>query len=166
MRLRTAIAAGALALAPALAWAAQPWLVRIDGHAVPMQHSTRLVHTAAGTARISSWSWQGPQGAAQVVVERGPGAAPPAWALHQLQMADLQMQAMQQQMRQLDRLMLSAPWAPPAVLSTAWLPPAVWAAPQRTRVLLLVPAPVLPHGALRAAAHAPQVPHKVPGLAI
>ena len=183
MRLHTAITAGALALAPALALAAQPWFVRIDGHSVPMQHSTRLLRTAAGTARISIWSWQGPQGSARIVVERGPGSAPPAWALRQMRFANAQLRAVQRQFGVLDRVLSRAAWPPAGTLGASWLPPFAQLAPQPVQllvpqpmhllvpqpVLLLVPAPQLQHAAPAAhapAAHAPAARHRVPGLPV
>ncbi|MBY4683179.1 hypothetical protein K6W42_20710, partial [Burkholderia contaminans] len=64
MRFRSYMAAGALALAPVFALAgqagavaAQPMFVNIDGQAVPVKAETRVVQTAVGPMKVSTWSW-------------------------------------------------------------------------------------------------------------
>lgn len=99
MRFRTVFTAGALALAPALALADQPVMMRVNGQLVPVQASTHIVQTAAGPARVSTWSWHSPDGGANVEMTSSTGGAPPDWALHQMQAMQQQMQIMQTQMR-------------------------------------------------------------------
>lgn len=99
MRFRTVFTAGALALAPALALADQPVMVRVNGQVIPVQESTHIVQTSAGPARVSTWSWHSPDGQANVRMMSSTGGAPPEWATQQMQAMQSQMQLMQTQMR-------------------------------------------------------------------
>lgn len=125
MRLRTAITIGtlALALAPVMAMGAPAALLRIDGSAVPVHESTRIVQTAAGPARVSTWSWQGPRERGRIVVRTTTGGAPPAWALRQMRDMQREMNAMQAQFAQLDRVMLTGQLALPLPRWTVFAPP-------------------------------------------
>ena len=157
MRLRTAILAGALASAPVFAAAQPPWLLRIDGHVVRGQATTRTVSTADGVQHIRTWSWQDPHGDARVVVQTTRGGPPPAWALQQLRVMRTQFALMQTQMRQLEQ----AAWlgAPLLAQPLPTLSPMPWplAAPQR--VIVVVPQPAPPRLPQPAPPHA-----AVPGL--
>ncbi len=119
-----AVALAGLAL-PALALAAQPVFIRVDGHTVPMREFVQVVNTAAGPVRVRTWSWRGPHGAAtfQVSESRGAGAAMPSWALAQMRA----MQAQMQQMRLIEAALaqpLLAPALPvPAVFGQPLLLP-------------------------------------------
>jgi hypothetical protein len=162
MRTRVlAVALAGLAL-PALALAAQPVFIRVDGHTVPMREVVQVVNTTAGPVRVRTWSWRGPNGAAafQVSESRGAGAALPSWAL-------AQMRAMQAQMRQM-RLIeaaLAQPLLTPALpvpavfgqplllplgappVEVRYLPPMfpLRAVPLPVRVILFVPKAPTPH---------------------
>lgn len=132
MHLRTALFAGAFALAPVFALAAppapsqpvaaQPLMVRFDGRLVPAQGSTHIVQTAAGPARVSTWHWQSPNGDASFVVQTSTGGAPPAWALQQMQAMQAQFGMMQAQMRQLEQAALIQPFTLPGPLSVVFAP--------------------------------------------
>jgi hypothetical protein len=80
-----AAALAGLAL-PALALAAQPLLIRVEGHEVPMREVVQVMHTAAGPVYIRTWSWRGPKGSATFQVSESRGASPamPAWAMAQM----------------------------------------------------------------------------------
>lgn len=123
MRLRTVIGASVLALAPALALAAQPMLVHVDGQAVPAQVNTRIIQTAAGPARVSTWSWHSPHGNASFEVQTSTGGAPPAWALRQMQAMQSQVAMMQSQMQQLQHAALNEFVTLPAPLAVVFAPP-------------------------------------------
>lgn len=101
-----AMAVAGLAV-PALALAAQPRLIRVDGHNVPLREVVQVVHTAAGPVRVRTWSWRGPDGATTIQVSESRGASPvmPSWAVEQ-------MRALQAQMRQM-RLIEAAFAQPP-----------------------------------------------------
>jgi hypothetical protein len=103
MRLHTALTAGALALAPALAMAAGPVMVSIDGQTVPAQETTHIVQTSAGPAKVSTWSWHSPKGHASFFMQTSTGGAPPAWAMRQMQLMQAQFMAVQSQMQQLQQ---------------------------------------------------------------
>jgi len=60
MQIRTAIAASALVFAPALALAAEPLLVHIDGQVIPAPGQTSSIQTASGPMHVSTWSWHSP----------------------------------------------------------------------------------------------------------
>lgn len=106
MRFRSYMAAGALALMPVLALAgqaatapaAQPMFVNVNGQAVPVKAETRVVQTAAGPMKVSTWSWHSPNGSASFEMQTSTGGMPPAAALRQIQAAELQMRAAQAQM--------------------------------------------------------------------
>jgi hypothetical protein len=99
MRFRTAFTVGALALAPTLALADPPVMLRVNGQVIPVQESTHIVQTAAGPARVSTWSWHSPGGSSNVQVTSSTGGASPEWAQRQMQAMQSQMQLMQTQMR-------------------------------------------------------------------
>lgn len=129
MRIRTAIAAAALVVAPAVALAAQPLFVNVDGHVVPAQGETRVVQTAAGPVKVSTWSWHSPNGASSIVVQSSNGGAPPAWALAQMRAMNAQMQAMQIQMQQLQHAAFTGDFALPAPMPVLFAMPE-WAVPE------------------------------------
>lgn len=112
MRKRVLALVVAVAVLPTLALAAQPLLVRFNGHDMPMHEIVRTVQTGAGPVQVRSWSWQGPDGAGTVRVSRSDGVAMPGWALQQMRLMQVQMAQMQAQMQ-----MLSAGFFPP--LATA-----------------------------------------------
>jgi hypothetical protein len=159
MRFRTAIAAAALVVAPAVALAAQPLFVNVNGHVVPAQGETRLVQTAAGPMKVSTWSWHGPDGAGRIVVQSSSGGAAPAWALAQMRAMNAQMQAMQIQMQQLQQAAFDGAFGLPAPMQVLFAVPA-WSAP--TPVVIVDPgrAPA-PTPASPAAA-----PQRTPGVHI
>lgn len=154
MRFRTAIAAAALAIAPAVTLAAQPLFINIDGHDVPAKSETRIIQTAAGPMKVSTWSWHSPGGASSIVVQSSNGGVPPEWALAQMRAIDEQMQAMQIQMRQLQHVAFDGAFALPAPMPVLFAVPA-WAAPGPMIVVepSRAPAPAAP----AAPSHAPGV---------
>ncbi|HKR42699.1 MAG TPA: hypothetical protein VJU59_23995 [Paraburkholderia sp.] len=128
MRFRTAMAAAALVCAPALALAAQPLFVNVDGHLVPAQGETHVVQTSAGPLKISTWSWHSPNGASSIQVQSSSGGPPPAWALQQMRAMTTQMWAMQAQMQQLQQAAFSGQFAMPTPMPVLFAVPA-WAMP-------------------------------------
>ncbi|HEY4296648.1 MAG TPA: hypothetical protein VGM85_09255 [Paraburkholderia sp.] len=145
MRIRTAIAAAALVVAPAVALAAQPLFVNVNGHIVPARGETRVVQTAAGPVKVSTWSWHSPNGASSIVVQSSNGGAPPDWALAQMRAMNAQMQAMQMQMQQLQHAAFNGTFALPAPMPVLFAMPA-WAAPGPVIVVApgRAPAPAAP----------------------
>lgn len=156
MRFRTAIAAAALVIAPAVALAAQPLFVNVDGHMVPAQGETRVVQTSAGPVKVSTWSWHSPNGASRVVVQSSNGGPPPDWALAQMRAMNAQMQAMQIQMQQFQQAAFNGSLAMPAPMPVLLAVPA-WATPQP--VIVVYPGPARGRAATPAAA-----PQRVPGV--
>ncbi|HEF5869587.1 TPA: hypothetical protein SAY52_006692 [Burkholderia cenocepacia] len=161
MRFRSYMAAGALALVPVFALAgqagaaaaAQPMFVNVDGQAVPVKAETRVVQTAVGPMKVSTWSWRSPQGGASFEMQTtSSGGMPPAAALRQmqaaqyrLQAAQAQMVAMQQQMIALQHIALANAFGMPMPQPVGFAMPA-WAVPQP--VLVIVPAqPPVPSAA-------------------
>lgn len=152
MRFRSYMAAGALALAPVFALAgqagaaaAQPMFVNVDGQAVPVKAETRVVQTAVGPMKVSTWSWHSPQGGASFEMQTSSsGGLPPAAALRQMQAAQYRMQAaqaqmvaMQQQMMALQHIALANALAMPMPQPVGFAM-APWAMPEP--VLVIVPA--------------------------
>ncbi|WP_261543727.1 hypothetical protein [Burkholderia multivorans] len=175
MRFRSYMAAGALALMPVLALAgqaatapaAQPMFVNVNGQAVPVKAETRVVQTAAGPMKVSTWSWHSPNGSASFEMQTSTGGMPPAAALRQIQAAELQMRAaqaqmiaMQQQMMALQHVALANAFAMPMPQPVAFAMP-MWAMPEP--VVVLVPAqppakrPAAPAAPAVPAARGPQV---------
>ncbi|MBP0606243.1 MULTISPECIES: hypothetical protein [Burkholderia] len=172
MRFRSYMAAGALALVPVFALAgqagaaatAQPMLVNVDGQAVPVKAETRVVQTAVGPMKVSTWRWRSPQGGASFEMQTSSsGGMPPAAALRQIQAAQYRMQAaqaqmvaMQQQMMALQHIALANAFAMPMPQPVEFAIPA-WAAPQP--VLVIAPArPPMPSAAPAApAARGPEI---------
>ncbi|WP_321856434.1 hypothetical protein [Burkholderia cenocepacia] len=167
MRFRSYMAAGALALVPVFALAGQagataavqPMFVNVDGQAVPVKTETRVVQTAAGPMKVSTWSWHSPQGGASFEMQTSSsGGMPPAAALRQIQAAQYQMQvaqaqmvAMQQQMMALQHIALAnafamAPWAMPE--------PVVVIVPAQPSTRSIAPVPAAP---ARPAARGPEI---------
>ena len=114
MRFRSYMAAGALALVPVFALAgqaaaaAQPMFVNVDGQAVPVKAETRVVQTAVGPMKVSTWSWHSPQGGASVEMQTSSsGGLPPAAALRQMQAAQYRMRAAQAQMVAVQQQMMA-----------------------------------------------------------
>jgi hypothetical protein len=160
------MAAGALALMPVLAMAgqagaapaAQPMFVNVNGQAVPVKAETRVVQTALGPMKVSTWSWHSPQGGASFEMQTSSGGMPPAAALRQMQAAQYQMQAaqaqmvaMQQQMLALQHVAFANAFAMPMPQPVAFAMP-LWAMPEP--VVVLVPA----QPSTRALAPAPSAP--------
>jgi hypothetical protein len=124
MRFRTAFTAGALALAPALALADQPVTVRVNGQVIPVQESTHIVQTAAGPARVSTWSWHSPDGHANVQMMSSTGGAPPEWAQQQMQAMQTQMRLMQAQIAHMQQAAMMGTPVIPAPLAVMFATPA------------------------------------------
>ena len=146
------IAALALSL-PGLALAAQPLTVRFDGQTQPMTETVQTVHTAAGTARVKTWTWQSPQGNARVVIQTTEGAVAPAWAAQQLQAVDAPLLQAQQAIARMTALMnaqLQAAFGPLSTLPVM-LPQPSW-----------VPQPVLPATVVIVPPPAATVQHPAP----
>jgi len=122
------MAVAALALAPAVALAAQPLFVSVGGHVVPAQGETHVVQTSAGPMKVSTWSWHGPGGTGTLQVQTSRGGPPPAWALQQMRDMTLQMSAMQAQMRQLQQAAFSGAPVIPAPMAVMFAMPQ-WAVP-------------------------------------
>lgn len=152
MRLRSYMAAGALALIPALALAAeagtraaaQPIFVNVDGQAVPVKAETRVIQTAAGPMKVNTWSWHSPQGGASFEMQTSTGGMPPALALqqmramqYQMQAAQAQMAAMQQRMLALQQAAFASMFAVPAQQTVVFAAP-MWTMPEP--VVVVVPA--------------------------
>ncbi|KVL55528.1 hypothetical protein WT01_24125 [Burkholderia cepacia] len=175
MRFRLCMAAGALALAPLFALAgqdgaaaaAQPMFVNVDGQTVPVKAETRVVQTAVGPMKVSTWSWHSPQGGASFEMQTSSsGGMPPAAALRQMQAAQYRMQAaqaqmvaMQQQMMALQHIALANAFAMPMPQPVGFAMPA-WAVPQPVLVIVPVQPPVpsaAPSAPARPAARGPEI---------
>ncbi|AOI76028.1 hypothetical protein [Burkholderia sp. NRF60-BP8] len=173
MRFRSYMAAGALALAPMFALAgqagaaaaAQPMFVNVDGQAVPVKAETRVVQTAVGPMKVSTWSWHSPQGGASFETQTSSsGGMPPAAALRQMQVAQYRMQAaqaqmvaMQQQMMALQHIALANAFAMPMPMpQTVGFAMPLWAMPEP--VVVLVPAQPPVRSAAPATPAAPVAP--------
>lgn len=154
MRKNVLVLALAATVLPALALAAQPVLIRVEGHYVPAQEVVQVIHTAAGPVRIHTWSWRGPGGAAtfQVSESRGAVRPMPVWAMAQLRALQAQMQLMQVMLQQPmlgpslpvpvavgQPLWLALPGQAP--LEVRFLRPIIplRVAPLRARILVLLP---------------------------
>ena len=155
MRIRTAIAAAALAIAPAVALAAQPLFLNVDGHVVPAKSETRVIQTAAGPMKVSTWSWHSPNGGS-VIVQSSDGGAPPSWALAQMRAMDAQVRAMQIQMQQLQNVAFSGALALPAPMPVLFAVP-TWVEAQPVIVVEPARAAATPAPAPAALARAPGV---------
>ena len=160
MRIRTALAAAALVVAPAVALAAQPLFVNVDGHVVPAHGAPRVVQTSAGPMKVSTWSWHSPNGASRIVVQSSTGGAPPAWALAQMRAMNAQMQIMQMQMQQLQHAAFDGAFALPAPVPTLFAVPA-WAVPEP--VIVVCPGHAPGHAPAPAA---PAAQPRAPGVHI
>jgi hypothetical protein len=160
MRFRTVFTAGALALAPALVLADQPVMVRVNGQVVPVQQSTNIVQTAAGPARVSTWSWHSPDGSSNVQMVSSTGGAPPEWAQRQMQAMQSQMQLMQAQIMHLQQAALMGGTVIPAPLPVMFATPA-WAV-SGGPVVVVAPAA----GSTPAPAPAPARNTQAPGVKI
>ncbi|PLZ02883.1 hypothetical protein CY652_08150 [Burkholderia sp. WAC0059] len=174
MRFRSSMAAGALALVPVLALAgqadiqaaAQPMFVSINGQTVPVQAETRVVKTAAGPMKVSTWSWHSPRGGASFEMQTSTGGLPPADALRQIRAMEYQMRAAQGQMlamqQQMQRQMLALQHA--ALVGSFALPApqdVVFSAP-----LWAMPDPVVVVYPVEGAAPASAPPARSPGLRV
>lgn len=173
MRRKTAIMAGVLALAPVLAWAAEPMLVQIDGKTVAAHETSQVVQTAAGPAQVRTWRWQSPNGDASFVMQTSGSGASPATARQmqaqmQARMADIAtLQAsMQQQMHAMLALQQAAFGGMPAqggmpLDAMFGAPPMVlMQAPRPVLYLVPVAPPAVMHAP--APAHAPAPPSADP----
>lgn len=166
MRKRVLVLATAVAALPALALAAQPLLVRFDGHDVPVHETVQTVQTGAGPVQVRSWSWQGPDGAGQVRVSESNGAAVPAWALQQMRLMQTQMAQMQAQMQMLNAGFMR-PWAPVSPLQAMLVQPLQ---PMSSPIMVSLPQAVLQVPAFQVVTPirvvfervAPAVPHATP----
>ncbi|KVG08840.1 hypothetical protein WJ24_16165 [Burkholderia vietnamiensis] len=160
MRFRSYMAAGAAALMPVLAIAgqaaqapaAQPVFVNVDGQAVPVKADTRVVQTALGPMKVSTWSWHSPHGGASFEMQTSStsGDVAPATAWRQMQAAQAQMAAMQQMMA-LQHAALANLFAMPAPQAVGFAMP-MWAMPEP--VVVIVPA----QPSTRSVAPAPSAP--------
>ena len=124
---KTALAGTLAVLAlPALALAAQPLLIRVDGRTLPLREIVQVVHTEAGPLQVRTWSWRSPGGATtvQFAATRAAAAPVPVWALEQLR-------ALQGQIRQMQ--LMQAALAQPMLMPAPPLPVAFG------RPLLLLP---------------------------
>ena len=95
---KTALAGTLAVLAlPALALAAQPLLIRVDGRTLPLREIVQVVHTEAGPLQVRTWSWRSPGGATtvQFAASRAAPAPVPVWALEQLRALQGQIRQMQ-----------------------------------------------------------------------
>ncbi|QGZ66576.1 hypothetical protein [Paraburkholderia acidisoli] len=166
MRFRTAIAV-ALVAVPVAALAAQPLFVDVDGHAVPASagvHETRVVQTAGGPVKVSTWSWHSPNGASQIQVQSSNGGPPPDWAVAQMRAMNAQMQAMQIQMQQFQQAAFNGGFAMPAPTPVLFAVP-TWAvpgpvivvAPGQNALQRQAPAPAAPAAPAVTQPHAPGV---------
>ncbi|MBR8274577.1 hypothetical protein KDX15_12060 [Burkholderia cenocepacia] len=152
MRFRSYMAAGALTLAPVFALA---------GQAVPVKAETRVVQTAVGPMKVSTWRWHSPQGGASFEMQTSSsGGLPPAAALRQMQVAQYRMQAaqaqmvaMQQQMMALRHIALANAFAMPMPQPVGFAM-APWAMPEPVVVIV----PVQPSARSMAPAPAPAAP--------
>lgn len=156
MRIRTAIAAAGLVIAPAVTMAAQPLFVNVDGRVVPARSESHVIQTAAGPVKISTWSWHSPNGASSIVVQSGDGGAPPGWALAEVPAMNAQMQAMQIQMQQLQQAAFDGAFALREPMPVLFAMPA-WAAPGPVIIVDPGRAPV---------PAAPPAPSRAPGVHI
>ena len=119
--------------------------VNVDGQAVPVKAETRVVQTAVGPMKVSTWSWHSPQGGASVEMQTSSsGGLPPAAALRQMQAAQYrmraaqaQMVAVQQQMMALQHIAFANAFAMPMPQPVGFAM-APWAMPEP--VLVIVPA--------------------------
>lgn len=151
MKVRSYMAAGALALIPVFALAgqasappaAQPMFVNVNGQTVPVKAETRVVQTAAGPMKVSTWSWHSPNGGGSFEVQTSTGGMPPALALQQMRAVQYQMQAaqaqmmdMQRQMLALQRVAFAGAFAAPAQQAVVYAAP-LWAMPEP--VVVIVP---------------------------
>jgi hypothetical protein len=153
MKVRSYMAAGALALIPVFALAGQtsaspaakPLFINVNGQAVPVKAETRVVQTAAGPMKVSTWSWHSPQGGASFEMQTSTGGMPPASALrqmramqYQMQAAQAQMMAMQRQMLALQHAAFATAFAAPAQQAVVYAAP-LWAMPEP--VVVVIPTP-------------------------
>ncbi|WP_269508487.1 hypothetical protein [Burkholderia sp. IMCC1007] len=170
MRFRSYMTVGALALMPVLAVAgqaatapaAQPMFVNVDGHAVPVKAETRVVQTAAGPMKVSTWSWHSPHGGASFEMQTSTGGMPPAAALRQIQAAQALMAAMQQQTMALQHVAFGDAFAMPMPHPVGFAMP-MWAMPEPVVVIVpaqptqsIAPAPA-PAAPARPAARGPEI---------
>ncbi|KVF20173.1 hypothetical protein WJ07_21395 [Burkholderia vietnamiensis] len=167
MRFRSYMAAGAAALMPVLAIAgqaaqapaAQPVFVNVDGQAVPVKADTRVVQTALGPMKVSTWSWHSPHGGASFEMQTSStsGDVAPAAAWRQMQAAQYRMQAAQAQMAAMQQMMalqhaaFANLFAMPAPQPVGFAMP-MWAMPEP--VVVIVPA----QPSTRSVAPAPSAP--------
>jgi hypothetical protein len=114
MRFRSFMAAGALVLIPVLALAAgqaanqsdaSPMLVSVNGQTVPVKAETRVIQTANGPMKVSTWSWHSPQGGSSFEMQSSTGGAPSPAALRQMQAMQDQMRVMQANMMRMQQRM-------------------------------------------------------------
>lgn len=168
--MRKRVLAGALAglALPALALAAQPMLIRVQGQTLPMREVVQVVHTSAGPMRVHTWSWRGPNGAGMIQVSESQGAsvAVPAWAMAQMSALRAQMR----QMRLIETALAEQPWLAPSLplpvafgqplllpmpvqapLEVRFLQPMIplRAVPLPARFIVIVPAQAAPHAPAR-----------------
>ncbi|MBU9190543.1 hypothetical protein [Burkholderia gladioli] len=169
MRLHSAIMAGALVLAPVLAFAAQPVFVQVDGRTVAAQETSRIVQTADGPAHVKTWSWHSPNGEASFVMQSSTGGMPPADLRRmqaRMQMQMVQMAAMQARMQALQQAALGGmpAFAAGAPLDAMFAGPPVVLMQMPQPVLYLVP--VAPPARTVAPARTPGPATRKPGLEV
>ncbi len=102
MRKNVLVLALAATVLPALALAAQPVQIRVDGHYAPVREVVEVLHTAVGPVRVHTWSWRGPGGVGTFQVSESRGAVPamPVWAMAQMRALQTQMQLIQARLEQ------------------------------------------------------------------
>lgn len=151
MRKASALVAAAAAFMPALALAAQPLLIQVGGHAVPMHETVKVIHGPGGAVKVSTWQWQSPQGHERIVIQRSEGGAPPAIAVRQMRAMQWQMQGMQHLQQVMARMSAQA-FAPLQTLQTLALQP-VWAMPPLLPAMVIVAPPQIAPTQPAATAH-------------
>ncbi len=160
MRKNVLVLALAATVLPALALAAQPVRIRVDGHYAPVREVVEVIHTAVGPVRVHTWSWRGPGGVGTFQVSESRGAVPamPVWAMAQMQL----IQARLEQPMRVSSLPVPVVFGPPVWLAlpgetpveVRYLRPMIQGrvTPWPVRILVLLPtsppAPARPRGHL------------------
>jgi hypothetical protein len=122
-------------------WRPSRFFVSVDGQFVQAKSETRMIQTAAGPVKVSTWSWRSPNGASSIVVQSSSGGAPPDWALSQMRAMNTQMQAMQSQMQQLQHAAFDGEFALAVPMPVLFAMPA-WEVSEPMIVVDPDPAPV------------------------
>lgn len=128
---------------------ASPLLVSFGGHTVPMRETVQVTHSPAGTVRVRTWSWKGPDGVVTLQMSQSPGttAAMPAWAVAQMRELQMQMRQMQRIEAALNqRLLIPSPPIPVGLAEPLLVPMPGLGLPLETAILqpVIVPRTLLP----------------------